>query len=82
MTSEEQSMLTGLSLENLTQVGHADKEHTFAQERFVRQIERAQGHTHATVNPVAWWSKIRGIPARPIVITVAVRPLRLTLQWA
>jgi hypothetical protein len=75
-------MFTAASLENLAQVGHADKERTFAQERFVRQIERAQGNTDATLNPVAWWSKIRGMPARPIVITFAIRPLRLTVQWA
>ena len=75
-------MLTGLSLENLTQVVHADKERAFAQERFVHQIERAQGHAQETVNPVAWWSKIWGMTARPIVLTLAVRPLRLKLQWA
>ncbi|MFZ4656060.1 MAG: hypothetical protein ACOYNY_03565 [Caldilineaceae bacterium] len=75
-------MFTGSHLENLAQVVHADKQHAFAQERFARQIERAQGNTDTTLNPVAWWSKIRRMTARPIVITVAVRPLRLTVQWA
>ncbi|MCE7986636.1 MAG: hypothetical protein DYG89_36140 [Caldilinea sp. CFX5] len=73
-------MLTGLSLENLSQVLHTDKQHTFTQERFVRQVELAQGHCYKEAG--AWWSKIRRMTVRPIVITLAVRPLRLTVQWA
>lgn len=75
-------MLTGLSLENLAQVMHADKERTFAQERFVRQIEVTQGHAYAGISDVAWWAKIKRMTARPVVITLAIRPLRLTVQWA
>jgi len=75
-------MLTGLSLENLAQVMHTNKERTFAQERFVRQIELAQGQAYVVDSGMTWWAKIRRMTARPIVITLAVRPLRLTVQWA
>lgn len=75
-------MLTGLSLENLAQVLHADKERTFAQERFVRQIQLIQGHAYVGDREMTWWANIRRMSARPIVITLAVRPLRLTVQWA
>ena len=74
-------MVIGLSLENLAQVMHTDKMRAFTQERFVRQIELAQGHAYVVDKEMTWWAKIRGMTARPIVITLAVRPLRLTVQW-
>ena len=75
-------MLTGLSLENLTQVLHTDKERTLTQERFARQLELTQSQAYGMAGNMTWWSKIRRMTVRPIVITLAVRPLRLTVQWA
>lgn len=74
-------MVTGLNLENLAQVVHADKQHTFTQECLLRQVEWKQGAAYRAFSAVAWWAKIRSTTARPIVITFAVHPLRLTVQW-
>lgn len=75
-------MSTGLHLEILTQVVQTDKERTFTQERFIRQIELTQNHAYVVDSDMTWWSKIRRMTARSIVITLAMRPLRLTVQWA
>lgn len=82
IVSKEQRMVTGLSLENLAQVVHIDKERTFTQERLVRQFELTKGRADAAASAATWWTKIKHMTARPIVITLAVRPLRLTVQWA
>lgn len=71
----------GLSLEHLAQVLHADRQRAFTQERFVRQVELAQSHTHQTASGVAWWQEISGITSRQLIVRLAVRPLRLTVQW-
>ena len=75
-------MVTGLHLENLAQVVHTDKERTFAQERFVHQIELTPGQAYVVDSGMTWWANIKHMTDRPIVITLAVRPLQLTVQWA
>lgn len=73
--------MNGLSLEKLAQVVYADKQHTFAQERFVRQVELAQAQLDQAAGKPNWWTTIRGMTARQLVITVAVRPFQLMVQW-
>jgi hypothetical protein len=74
-------MTTGLSLENLARVVHADQQLTFAMERFARQVASAQSHTTGDASGVSWGERIRRILAHHLVVTVAIRPPRLTLQW-
>ncbi|MFN8491625.1 MAG: hypothetical protein U0350_28765 [Caldilineaceae bacterium] len=73
-------MTTGLSLEHLAQVLHADRQHAFTQERLVRQVELAQAQTHQAAHDAAWWDKIKRLTARQFVVTLVVHPLRLTVQ--
>ncbi len=52
-------MTTGLRLENLARVIHADKRRTFAQECFVRQIELAQVHVDQAIYKTNRWTTIK-----------------------
>lgn len=75
-------MSTGLHLENLARVVHADKERALRQERLVRQLALTQGRADVAAGAATWWANFSRMTARPIVITFAVHPLRLTVQWA
>lgn len=75
-------MSTGLSLETLAQVVHADKQRAFAQECIARQVKLAPSHDPQETSDMTWWAEIRRMNARQLVVTLAVHPLRLTVQWA
>ncbi len=75
-------MSTGLSLENLAQIIHTDKQRMYAEERFARQVELAQSATPPRASRFLGWAHFRPIAARRLIVTLAVYPFRLTLQWA
>lgn len=75
-------MVTGLSLENLAKVIHADKQRMYAEERFVRQVEIAQRQTLGeSVSRFSWRERIKWIATHHLVVRLAAHPLRLTIRW-
>lgn len=74
-------MSTGLSLENLAQIIHTDKQRLYAEERLARHVEMAQNHTPQAVSRSWGWVPLRQMAARRLVVTLAVHPLGLTVQW-
>lgn len=74
-------MTTGLSLENLAKILHADKQQAFAEECFARQVELAQSHTSGTARGFSWGASIKRMGSRHLVVTLAIHPLQLTMQW-
>lgn len=74
-------MVTGLSLENLAQIIHTDKQRMYAEERFVRQVELAQRQSVEEAACCPFWREcIEWMAAHHPVVRSAVRPLRLFVQ--
>lgn len=75
-------MVTGLGLETLAKVIHADKQQMYAEERFVRQVELAQRQTSgAAASHRSWSERIKWIASHHLVVRLALHPLRLSVRW-
>ena len=75
-------MVTGLSLETLAKVIHADKQQMYTEERFVRQVELAQRQTSGeTASRRSWSERIKWIATHHLVVRLVLHPLRLSVRW-
>lgn len=76
-------MTTGLSLENLARVIHADKQRLYAEERFVCQIELAQRQPAVeSASRSDWREGSKWVATHQRVVRLAARSLRLNIHWS
>ncbi len=72
----------GLSSENLAKIIYTDKQRMFVEECFAYQVEMAQRPISGRAAcGFAWQAYIARLATHHLIVTLAVRPFRLTVQW-